>query len=297
MDEALNDYKLVANPLGYQEIVPKPDPDTLAKYYNEKYFLAADGRNPYAFGYNADEIEHKYIDADEAQSVIKRGPGRLLEVGCGEGFFLDYFARLGWDVRGFDFTSDGIDKYFPHLKPKAIFGDAFVILQREVDAGNKYDLVVCNNVLEHVVDPSGLLRLLQSVTAEGGVLRIVVPNDFSWLQKLIVSRGGMPDQHWVCPPDHLSYFNVESFCAVLQQHDWNVTDVLGNFPIDLFLLNDDSNYVHVRERGRACHFARIAFELALWKQGIEKLVAFRRGCAAGGVGRNVIVYASLRARR
>jgi 2-polyprenyl-3-methyl-5-hydroxy-6-metoxy-1,4-benzoquinol methylase len=283
------------NDLGYQEIMPKPAADVLARHYREKYYLASDGRNPYAFEYTSEELEHKSIDAAEAQSIANRSPGRLLEVGCGEGFFLNHFSRQGWDVRGLDFTSDGIERFFPELKPKVLFGDAYGLLQLEIDAGNKYDLIVCNNVLEHVVDPAKLLQLLGSVTAADGLLRIMVPNDFSWLQKLVVARGGMPDQHWVCPPEHLNYFNVENISGLLRQCNWRVTETLCGFPIDLFLLNPDSNYVRVRERGRACHFARITFELALWNQGIDKLIAFRRGCATSGVGRNVVVYANFAA--
>ena len=53
---------------------------------------------------------------------------RGLEVGFGEGFFLDWFAGRGWDVRGIDFTDDGLRAFFPHLIERVTVGDAFALL-------------------------------------------------------------------------------------------------------------------------------------------------------------------------
>ena len=67
--------------------------------------------------------------------------------------------------------------------------------------------------------------------------------------------------------------------------------MLAEFPVDLFLLNPDSNYAADPAKGRNGHFARVAFEMGLWRQGIEAVIAFRKGCAAGGLGRNLAAYA------
>lgn len=288
---SMSEYSIEKNATGFWEISPKPDSETLARHYREKYFGASDGHNPYAFGYTDEELEHKFLDATETQAIVGDGRRTLFEVGCGEGFFLEHFQRLGWEVRGIDFTSDGVQAFFPHLAPLLTTGDAFELLQAEVDAGRQYDMVVCNNVLEHVIEPFRLIDLLGAIVKPNGLVRITVPNDFSWLQGLAVSRGNVPDQFWVLPPDHLNYFNVDMMSKFLKESGWSILDLLSSFPVDLFLLNEDSNYVRTKERGRACHFARIAFEVGLWKQGIDKLIAFRRGCAASGVGRDLTVYA------
>jgi 2-polyprenyl-3-methyl-5-hydroxy-6-metoxy-1,4-benzoquinol methylase len=289
----MSDREVKENEMGFWEIALKPDAETLARYYREKYFGATDGHNQYAHSYTSEELEHKFLDAAEAETVVGSEPRMMLEVGCGEGFFLDHFRRLNWFVNGIDFTSDGIKAFFPDLETSMQFGDAFELLLRESENRKQYDFVVCNNVLEHVIDPLELLQLLKKVLKPQGILRITVPNDFSWLQNLLVDRGNVPDKFWVCPPDHLNYFNVDSICNLLSNNGWEVTDLLASFPIDLFLLNEDSNYVRGRERGRACHFARVAFEMGLWKQGIDKLISFRRGCAAGGVGRDLAIYAKV----
>src|SRR5690606_5552049 len=98
---------LTVHPGGWLEVADKPSPEALSAYYNDKYFGGQDGRSSYAHGYTEDELTHKRLAAAEAAHVSGRAAGRLLEVGFGEGFTLDWFARAGWSVRGIDFTDDG----------------------------------------------------------------------------------------------------------------------------------------------------------------------------------------------
>ena len=148
-------------------------------------------------------------------------------------------------------------------------------------------MVLVNNVLEHVLDPDAMAISVGKLLAPEGVARIAVPNDGSWLHELLINSGRVEADFYVGPPDHLQYFTIPSLTRFLERHDLKVIEMIGEFPIDLFLLNDDSNYMRDRPKGRNCHFARVDFELGLWDQGIEAVIAFRRGCAAGGIGRNL----------
>jgi 2-polyprenyl-3-methyl-5-hydroxy-6-metoxy-1,4-benzoquinol methylase len=284
--------RLVRKPEGYFEIEPRPTPEELAAYYRDKYFVADHGKNPYAHGYTEEELQHKYLQPAETELVWARAPGRLLEVGVGEGFTLDYLVKRGCDAGGLDFTDDGIQAFFPELADKLRLGDAFALLGEVIARGETFDLIICNNVLEHVIDPMGLLHRLRAIVAPEGMVRISVPNDGSWLQDQIVRRGLAEPEFWLAPPDHLNYFNTDSLPKAMAACGWQVVEHLGEFPIDIFLLNPDTGYMRDRSKGRACHFARIAFEMGLWKERcLEAVVEFRRGCARAGVGRNQTVYA------
>jgi SAM-dependent methyltransferase len=282
---------LVERPGGWFTFEPKPTAEALAAYYNDKYFGPGHG-GQYAHGYTDEELEHKGLAAAEAERVWGRGPGRLLEVGVGEGFFLDGFARRGWEVQGVDFTDDGLKAFFPELRDRVRIGDAFALLDSLIAREEQFDLVACNNVIEHVLDPEGLLQRLRRIVAKDGLLRIAAPNDGSWLQREIVGRGLAAPDFWVALPDHLNYFDADSLPRVLQMNGWSVAELLGEFPIDLFLLNSEAAYLGAPAKGRAAHFARVAFETSLWRRrSVEGVLAFRRGCAEAGVGRNLIAYA------
>jgi SAM-dependent methyltransferase len=143
-----------------------------------------------------------------------------------------------------------------------------------------------------LLDPEGLLKRLHRIVAPDGLVRIVAPNDGSWLQREVVARGLAKPDFWVATPDHLNYFDADSLPRVLEMNGWNVVEVLGDFPIDLFLLNSEAAYVGEPAKGRAAHFCRVAFETSLWRRrSLDALLTFRRGCAQAGMGRNLIAYA------
>lgn len=284
-------YRLVEMPEGHFELDPKPTSEELAAYYRDKYFGADHGATPYAHGYTAEELEHKWLQPAEAELVWGKPPGSMLEVGVGEGFTLEYFLKRGWRARGLDFTDDGIREFFPALAEHMKLGDAYDLLDAAIASGERYDLVICNNVLEHVRDPMGLLHRLRALVTPGGLARIAVPNDGSWLQDLIVERGTAKPEFWVAAPDHLNYFNTDNLPKALAAAGWDVVEHLAEYPVDLFLLNPDTNYMAERSLGRNCHFARVAFEMGLWKRrSLAAVVEFRRGCARAGIGRNQIAY-------
>jgi len=281
---------LIKNHFGYYEISPKPKPDYLKSYYNNKYFGNPETRNQFSYNYTDEELAHKNIAGDEAIHYVPNKGRRLFEIGFGEGFFIRYFHKRGWVVKGVDFTDEGLMKYHPELKNQVIVGDLFEIIDDVLGGGEKYDLVACNNILEHVVNPCELLGKIKSLLTDDGVCRIVVPNDGSLLQHEIVRRGYAESNFWVRSPDHLNYFTIASLKEILCHMGFQILDLLADFPIDLFLFNADSNYQRNDAQGRNCHFARVMFETTLHKQSLNTLIEFRRGCARAGVGRDIIVY-------
>jgi hypothetical protein len=149
-----------------------------------------------------------------------------------------------------------------------------------------------NEVLEHVPDPRGVLAVADAMLDSGGLVALMVPNDYSPFQAVLREACGFPPW-WVAPPHHINYFDVESIRRLVAER-FDVLSAETSFPIDLFLLMGD-NYVGDDALGRACHARRKRFELALARAGRTSLKQeMYRRLAELGVGRDVFVVAQKR---
>ena len=91
--------RLERHACGYWYVQPSPTLEELRAFYLDKYYpkQAADQKVlQYASDYDELELEHKRIAGHEALGVLDRQPGTMLEIGVGEGFFLEEFRRAGW---------------------------------------------------------------------------------------------------------------------------------------------------------------------------------------------------------
>lgn len=124
-------------------------------------------------------------------------PGRVLEVGCGEGALLDDLKKRGWSVEGQE-VDENAAKH-----ARQIYGlDVHVgdLVELALEAG-RYDAIVMTHVLEHVHDPRALLAECRRLLAPGGRVVIATPNPNSYGHaKFGASWRGLE------PPRHLHLF-------------------------------------------------------------------------------------------
>lgn len=98
--------------------------------------------------------------------------GRLLDIGCGEGFFLDAFGRRfpDWRLSGLDMG----DRY-----RATVLGLPGVEAYYDGDpsqAAGPYELITLNHTLEHIPGPVAYLERVRSLLRPGGLLLVNVPD-------------------------------------------------------------------------------------------------------------------------
>lgn len=103
----------------------------------------------------------------------------ILDVGCGSGALISDLAKIGFNCVGIDISKIGIKRAKQIAKKRrinkrlsVILGDAENLPLRE----NSFDLVVCTNVLEHLINPMKSLKEMIRVVEVSGGLIISAPN-------------------------------------------------------------------------------------------------------------------------
>ena len=288
-------YTVVTHSDGWRMAQPRPSPDELKAFYANEYFQASHGT--YAPDYSATERAHRDLIARTlllAARTARGGTegGRFLEVGCGEGWLLAAAQAAGFEVSGLDFSDDGLKRFHPTLLDRAIFGDAFENLERLIEAGERFDVIAMEHVLEHVLEPERLLERLPRLIAPGGVCVITVPNDYSPLQLAAQAAGQVDREFWLAPPQHLNYFEAKSLTALMDRLGFEVRLAHASFPIDWFLMHPGSNYVADPAAGKPAHAARMAIDLMLAEAGLPAYLALGQALFGCGAGRSLTVVAA-----
>jgi 2-polyprenyl-3-methyl-5-hydroxy-6-metoxy-1,4-benzoquinol methylase len=284
------------NELGFFELEHPPTREELSLYYRQKYYQEA--RGSYELTYSSEELAYFNNRLQRVNWMINKyhthkGAKTLLDIGCGEGFALSYFSLQGFSVSGIDFSSAGLEQQNPKFNDCLKTGDLFELLHEKATSGQKYDVLLLQNVLEHVLDPLDLCSILKRLLNDGGIAVITVPNDFSPVQIEAMASGCIDSEFWVCPPDHLNYFNPDSLVSLLSHSGYIVHDLIGDFPVDWFLFHPGSNYIQDSSKGKSAHLARIKIENMLHQNDVSDIIGFYRSAAKLGVGRDLTIVVSV----
>ncbi|OIR19139.1 putative S-adenosylmethionine-dependent methyltransferase [mine drainage metagenome] len=154
-------------------------------YYGDADFYSRISKNSWYY----EQSKWEFDVAAEIVSKLK--PKDLLEIGCGNGFFLEKISALGSNVEGVDINKDAVASCKTRgLKVEA--GDVF-------DITRSYDMVVLFQVLEHMENAKELFEFLTTkLVRPGGFLIIAVPNPDGYLKEMDINLLDMPPHHNSC---------------------------------------------------------------------------------------------------
>ena len=169
------------------------------EYYSSDYFSGgrADG----------------YVDYQGTEAVLRRefshslkfirrhhGSGRLLEIGCAYGFFLEE-ATTFYDVTGIEIA----DAAARSCRERGLHVVTGIADERNLAQLGMMDVIVMLDVIEHLPDPRATLVLCQRYLNPGGII-VITTGDFGSLYARLAGA------HWrlMTPPQHLWYFTPES---------------------------------------------------------------------------------------
>ena len=278
---------LKKNKYGFYQLVNKPSEQDLQKFYSKKYYQNNKGN--YKKNYSNSDKVNLFQKYELIFDTIKNKKNKnLLDLGCGEGFVLDYFYKKEFNVQGIDFSDYGIKKHNKKLLKFAEFGDLYKLLNIKIKKKQSFDVFFASNILEHLNNLEKFFKYLNMLSiSKKSYLVVIVPNDFSFFQKSLLKKNKIKSRYWICPPEHISYFSLKSLNNFISQKGWKLVDKFSDFPIEWFLSNRHSNYKE-KKIGKDI-FEGIKFiETTIYKNNKKKNIKnFYKSIADIGMGRNI----------
>ena len=141
---------------------------------------AVDVNRRQAWGERSIPLEQHSLYRKIDRIVRPLAPGRVLEVGCLDGRYLERLRDRGWSVAGIDIQ--------PQEKPYIVEHDA----SEQFPFESEFDVVVAAEVIEHVVDTDRFLANCAAVLKPGGLLILTTPNLLFGPNRLLMLLGKRP---------------------------------------------------------------------------------------------------------
>jgi SAM-dependent methyltransferase len=217
-------------------------PDDLSKFYSEAYYS---GRHGFTTRL-CDARRKRWVMA----SIRERRQPRILDVGCGDGTFLQSMQLAGWQGWGVEISKDNKASGELHC---------FRTVEDAKDAA-PFDCITLWHVLEHLSETERSLATIKNLLKANGKILIAVPNAAS-LQASIFRKHWL---HWDVPR-HLVHFSENSLRRLLERCDLEVEwvrysefeyDLLGWIQSSINALSRQPNALFKMLTGRAVCLSR-----------------------------------------
>jgi len=192
-----------------------PEAEALKSIYGTDYFKASPrdkGGRGY-LDYLGEEREHRRNAHRRLRLLSDFTPrGRLLDVGCAAGFFLDEATHAGWDPQGVDISATMTEWARTHLGLPVL---TTPFLTASLSGG--YQAITMWDYIEHVVDPRKEFRRAAQLLVPGGILALSTGDADSLVARLSGSRW-----HLLTPSHHNYFFTRETLKHYLEEEGFEV---------------------------------------------------------------------------
>lgn len=213
-----SDYRVVrCVRCGLVYVNPRPDNESLKGIYDS--YHQRNGKD------ESDWKEIMALNFKSVSSMLTRmypSGGRLLDIGCGYGYFIETMERCGWHAEGIDPSSTTV----------AFAGqNGLKVTETTIDEASfpdgSFNAVTMFYVLEHLTDPLAALKKVERMLVPGGVAVIRVPHTTPLVR--VLSIFGIKNNLYD-PPFHLYDFSAASLRRIIKNSGFETVTVRPGEP-------------------------------------------------------------------
>lgn len=157
-------------------------------------------------------------------------PGRVLDVGCSDGYIAGALRDRGHHVTGVDLVAhegvkERVDEFFEadldHGLPPEVAGP--------------FDVIIAADVLEHLRSPDAMLEQIRTLSSPGTRVLISVPNFGHWYPRTRVAVGKFDyDRRGILDNDHVRFFTKKSLERLIDAAGYRIVRADGTgLPVDV----------------------------------------------------------------
>lgn len=181
---------------------PQPRDEELDRIYDGAYFEAFGDLGAGQEAYRG----MLRVRANDLLAIAERRmkPGRLLDVGCGVGELLSVATGRGWTAAGVERNGRATQSTERRTGAK-VWGCVFEDAPLEEES---FELITLTDVLEHLRDPTAVLKRVHSLLSPGGMLLVTTIDVRS------AAAAGLGAAWWHYHRDHLWYFHRRALCRL-----------------------------------------------------------------------------------
>lgn len=252
---------------------PRPSKKSIYKYYQEESYYAYHPVKPHL----KDKIKNMVMEAGGNYPTVKNGlqrmlmklfyfilkthvsiivpyieNGRVLDIGCGCGNLLLWLKQHGWETYGIDISPKAVE--VANKRGLKVSHGELTDIKYEADF---FDVIVVNQVLEHVHDPMGLLREIRRILKPKGLLIIGTPNIDSYESRIFGKFWSPYDI-----PRHLYHFSLLQLEKMLEKTSFKIEKVVSK----IFLIpHFNRESLNALKEGNKRQFIPCLLKLYFWK--------------------------------
>lgn len=193
---------------GLVRLDPRLAESRIADLYQTDYF---DGNHCIGYqNYERDRPLYERTFAHRLKLIQRFKPqGKLLDIGCGPGYFLNVAATHGFDVFGLDLSSYAVEQCQPRFPGRVQRGP----LRPGQFPDGSFDVITMFDLFEHVYEPREFVSHLHTITKDEGIVVITTPNQRSLLARLSGRKWGS-----FKIPEHVFFYSPETLKRIVAPH-------------------------------------------------------------------------------
>lgn len=196
---------------------PRPSEEHIGAYYeSQDYISHHDQAKDLMSKVYTSVRNHTIKQKVELVNSLVQPKGKLLDIGCGTGNFLNAMKLNGWKTFGTE--PDGAAR---DIASNRVGATIFESIDEQTLASGQYDVITLWHVLEHVHRLNELVEWLEKHLKPNGRLIIAVPNPQSYDATLYGRFWAAYDV-----PRHLYHFTRATMKNLLERHRLSIKKVL-----------------------------------------------------------------------